>query len=399
MALTNAGMTPSINGDSIKARSPTAVGGTNDDSLDHWGFNAEGHSSYTGSDPMFMHNSHARRRSDPRVTNPYIEMRRKRTDMRLFRQHLTSFGSLPQRNPELDESRFQRIRTPDREHCLNISQLASDLPPDPSFVLNFPTLSLESRANYLGLNNRERSRLSARALAESLGLDVNKRVRASNMRLRTPELPTYLSRRRLDAARDDSPKEGSAGSLDTRHSGLKLARVLIPSSEGMRPRVIDRAATTSSTGRRPSINDGSSELQPSLQPLQPFLYPLQTQDGIRYVLSERARLEDLFLRSIEQDSITCRVLDVCFLLAPGSSYCRRLPFFWFCLCLLDHLKMFLITRMAARRNKFQLHLQGRGSLALPHQQTQVSLRSSSSSSSSSSLYIPEDNKIPFPILS
>ena len=94
LATSAAGMTPAINGDSWKARSPCADShflGTNDLLVDTvWGFKAEGISDYTG---HLRLGEIRNRRSPSSIENPYIEMRRKRSTMN---PRLADFGSRQQ---------------------------------------------------------------------------------------------------------------------------------------------------------------------------------------------------------------------------------------------------------------------------------------------------------------
>ena len=130
MAITVAGMSPSHNGDSHKARSPSADESARrmeDAHTSNWGFKSEGISAFTGGEGSAWHSAERRRQTSPEAfTNPYIEMRRKRSDMRMIRYQLASYGQLPlpQRPPNLHQSLERRIRTPDREWCLNISQVS-----------------------------------------------------------------------------------------------------------------------------------------------------------------------------------------------------------------------------------------------------------------------------------
>lgn len=133
MAMTTAGMTPSVNGDSFKARTVSPWDPINSEDAS-WGFKTDGVSAYTGTKD---------KRSNPeRPLNPYIEMRRRRSDLHMVRYQLRNIGTLPQRQQQRDEKaqfkrdRFeQRLRTPDRNYCLSISQMEVNSPLSPSIDL------------------------------------------------------------------------------------------------------------------------------------------------------------------------------------------------------------------------------------------------------------------------
>lgn len=212
MAINTAGMTPGINGDSFKARSPTSDG-KSIDALDErgsasWGFNAEGISAFTGGEGSARSDIGGRHLHRGPVTNPYIEMRRKRMDLRMVRYQLANFGTLPgrqnqqgateqaslglsrstQRVQRCPARQEHRLRTPDRHHILNISSRRNSLDETPSDKFQ------------KGFNEETTSGM----LTESLWLLPSPLVSSSPhlpSRLRTPELQNYISRRRLGTAR------------------------------------------------------------------------------------------------------------------------------------------------------------------------------------------------------
>ena len=150
MAMTTAGMAPAINGNTYKARSPSSYGkprssnqhlGIGDDS---WGFNPDGDCAHTGGEDRFRQSAGGRKRSPVQTMNPYIEMRRKRSDMRMVRYQLANLGGIQNQHNQHKASQCHasmqnRLRTPDRQSMLNISQVSQGL--DDSVHLS-PTLSV-----------------------------------------------------------------------------------------------------------------------------------------------------------------------------------------------------------------------------------------------------------------
>jgi hypothetical protein len=139
MAMTTAGMNPSINGNTANARSLSSYGkpSSSHQNADNesWGFNPDGVSSYAGGDdPVWLVAGGRRRTSPVPTTNPYIEMRRKRSDLSMVRYQLVNFGALSseqnqpkkqnQHRPSHCHASLQnRLKTPDRQIMLNISQV------------------------------------------------------------------------------------------------------------------------------------------------------------------------------------------------------------------------------------------------------------------------------------
>jgi hypothetical protein len=165
MAMTTAGMNPSINGNTANARSPSSNGKPSSShhnaENESWGFNPDGVSSYSGGDdPVWLVAGGRRRTSPVTTTNPYIEMRRKRSDMRIVRYQLANMGALPnelnqpnkqnQHRPSHCHSSLQtRLKTPDCQSILNISQVP--VPMDDS-VDSAPALSPGGKVSMLGVD-------------------------------------------------------------------------------------------------------------------------------------------------------------------------------------------------------------------------------------------------------
>jgi hypothetical protein len=165
MAMTTAGMNPSINGNTANARSPSSNGKPSSSyhnaDNESWGFNPDGVSSYAGGDdPVWLVAGGRRRTSPVTTTNPYIEMRRKRSDMRMVRYQLANMGALPnelnqpnkqnQHRPSHCHASLQnRLKTPDCQSMLNISQVP--VPLDDS-VDSAPALSPGGKVSMLGVD-------------------------------------------------------------------------------------------------------------------------------------------------------------------------------------------------------------------------------------------------------
>ena len=165
MAMTAAGMAPAINGNTYKARSPSSYGkprssnqhlGIGDDS---WGFNPDGDCAHTGGEDKFRQSAGGRKRSPVQTMNPYIEMRRKRADTRMVRYQLANMGAnYNQQASQSHASMQNRLRTPDRQSMLNISQVSQALdhsvnsspalsPGGPASILDFDADAARAHAS------------------------------------------------------------------------------------------------------------------------------------------------------------------------------------------------------------------------------------------------------------
>ena len=218
MALTTAGTTPAINGDSIRARN--AIAGGESPGSD-WGVQAERLSTYTDQ----YANRNERQNAGPGrrglAANPHIEMRRKRFDMRMVRHQLSQFGVLPVPPPSHSSQHKSQTRlgTADRTHILNISQMSSNQSPNGS--TNSQDLwAADSQFLQAGLREGHKplsSRMRAKVLADSLGLSRALAETVNRSRLSTPELLNYISRRTLVSIKHSVPHRDQPG--DPRNNG------------------------------------------------------------------------------------------------------------------------------------------------------------------------------------
>ena len=164
MAMTTAGMVPAINGNTYKAHSPSSYGKPGSSNLhlgeDSWGFNPNGDSACEGGEDKFCARTEGRRRTSPLQTkNPYIEMRRKRADTRMVRYQLANMGAnYNQQASQSHASMQNRLRTPDRQSMLNISQVSQALdhsvnsspalsPGGPASILDFDADAARAHAS------------------------------------------------------------------------------------------------------------------------------------------------------------------------------------------------------------------------------------------------------------
>ena len=218
MALTTAGTTPAINGDSIRARN--AIAGDESPGSD-WGVKIVRLSTHTEQHPARNERQNAGPGRRGLATNQHIEMRRKRFDMRMVRHQLSQFGVLPVPPPSHGSQHKSQTRlgTSDRTHILSISQMTSNQSPNES--TNSQDLwAADSQFLQAGLREGHKplsTRMRAKVLADSLGLSRAQAETVNRSRLSTPELLNYISRRTLVSIKHSMPHLDQPG--DPRNNG------------------------------------------------------------------------------------------------------------------------------------------------------------------------------------